>query len=544
MRPAQEPCDSSLTRRTRCLAAIALAAIGISLAAMVLIGLAGPSAAVPAFRSAAPWPPYFGHLSLSPVLVAFASWAAVLVGGAGVGAGLVAVGRGWRPRPRNVLIGAILAVVALALVPPVGSTDMLDYAIYGRIAALGHNPYVLTPARLKAMGDPVGAVAPIPWQHDPSVYGPLATLTEKVASLLGGASVARTLLWLKVWNGLAFLGIAIALDRLLRSDPRRRLRAHLLWSVNPLMLLAVMTGGHIDGLAAAFGLLGLLAFRRAEPGQPPVGQPPVGQPPVGQPTAGRAPGVGLRWAVVAGVLVGASIAVKAPFALFAVGLAWAGWRSVRTLAAAGLGLAVVLVPSYLLAGKQALLAVVNRGAAGVDLYQPWQLLYRTLNWHDPSHRIDVLAVIAAVVLAVLLLRRMPEGPPGLPAIRVTLALSLAWLVTSPQQRPWFDAMIFPLLAVMPATQLDWIALVRAVVAGAAELPGVLFYTALRPHWLAETNDILARGLTPLILLAATVWLIWLCVNRRWADGLGRAGPGADQPRSDVAVVPGGTSPLP
>ena len=530
MRPAQEPCDSSLTRRTRCLAAIALAAIGISLAAMVLIGLAGPSAAVPGFRSAAPWPPYFGHLSLSPVLVAFASWAAVLVGGAGVGAGLVAVGRGWRPRPRNVIIGAILAVVALALVPPIGSTDMLDYAIYGRIAALGHSPYVMTPFRLKAMGDPVGAVAPIPWQHDPSVYGPLATVTEKVASLLGGASVARTLLWLKIWNALAFLGIAIALDRLLRSDPRRRMRAHLLWSVNPLMLLAVMTGGHIDGLAAAFGLLGLLAFWRAAPGQPTAGQP----------TVRRAPGVGLRWAVVAGVLVGASVAVKAPFALFAVGLAWAGWRSVRTLAAAALGLAVVLVPSYLLAGKQALLAVVNRGAAGVDLYQPWQLLYRTLNWHDPSHRIDVLAVIAAVALAVLLLRRMPEGPPGLPAIRVTLALSLAWLVTSPQQRPWFDAMIFPLLAVMPATQLDWIALLRAGVASAAELPGVLFYTALRPHWLAETNDILARGLTPLILLAATVWLIWLCVNRRWTDGLGRAGPGADQPRSDVAVVPGGT----
>jgi hypothetical protein len=334
-----------------------VAAIGISIAAMVLIGLAGPSAAVPAFRSAAPWPPYFGHLSLSPVLVAFASWAAVLVGGAGVGAGLVAAARGWRPRPRNVIIGAILAVVALALVPPVGSTDMLDYAIYGRIAALGHSPYVMTPFRLKAMGDPVGAVAPIPWQHDPSVYGPLATVTEKAASLLGGASVARTLLWLKVWNGLAFLGIAIALDRLLRSDPRRRLRAHLLWSVNPLMLLAVMTGGHIDGLAAAFGLLGLLAFRRADSARQPsagqasadqasAGQASADQPSAGQASADREPGVGLRWAVLAGVLVGAAVAVKAPFALFAIGLAWAGWRSVRTLAAAGLGLAVVLVPSY------------------------------------------------------------------------------------------------------------------------------------------------------------------------------------------------------
>jgi hypothetical protein len=304
------------------------------------------------------------------------------------------------------------------------------------------------------------------------------------------------------------------------------------------MLLAVMTGGHIDGLAAVFGLLGLLAFRRGDS----AAQPSAAQPSAAQPSAGR-PGVDLRWAAAAGVLVGVSVAVKAPFALFAVGLAWAGWRSVRTLAAAGLGLAAVLVPSYLLAGRPALLAVVNRGAAGVDLYQPWQLLYRTLDWHDPSHRIDVLAVIAAVILAVLLLRRMPEGPPGLPAIRVTLALSLAWLVTSPQQRPWFDAMIFPLLAVMPATRLDWVALLRAVAASAAELPGVLYYTALRPHWLAETADILSRGLTPLILVAATVWLIWLCVNRRWTGGHGRAGPGAGQSQPDVAVAPGGTTPL-
>jgi hypothetical protein len=506
MQLAHEPSDPSAARPTPWLGRGALAAIGVSVAAMVLVGVAGPSAAVPPFRSAAPWPPYCGHISMSPVLVSFVTWAAVIIGGAGLGAGLVAVGRGWRPRPRYLIIGAVVAVVALTLVPPVGSTDMLDYVIYGRIAALGHSPYVMTPFQLKRLGDPVGAVAPVTWEHDPSVYGPLATLTEKWASQLAGASVARTLLWLKVWNALAYLAIVVALDRLLRSDAQRRLRAHLLWSLNPLMLLAVMTGGHIDGLAAAFGVIGLLAFRRAD----------------------------IRSGLVAGVLVGAAVAVKAPFALFAVGLAWAGLRSARTLAAIGVGLAAVLLPSYLVAGKPAVLAAIDRGAAGVDLYQPWQLMYRTLHWHGPSHRIDALAVVAALALAALLLWRLPEGPPALPAIRVTLALSLAWLVTSPQQRPWFDAMIFPLLAVMPATQLDWIALLRAVVASVAELPGVLYYTALRPHWLAETADIIDRGLTPLILLVLTIWLIWLCVNRRWDAGPGSAGPQAGQPLPDVA----------
>ena len=390
-----------------------------------------------------------------------------------------------------------MAVVALTLVPPIGSTDMLDYAVYGRIAALGHSPYLMSPASLRQSGDPIGAIAPVPWEHDPSVYGPLATVTEKAASELGGTSAGLTLFWLKVWSGLAYLAIVAVLDRLLRSEAGRRARAHLLWSVNPLMLLAVMAGGHVDGLAAAAGLAGVLALRRMD----------------------------VRSGLLAGVLVGAAVAVKAPFALFGVGLACAAYRSPRVLAALGVGAAAVLVPSYLLVGgRPALVAQVKRGDAGVDLYEPWQLLYRFLDWHHPSQRADLLGLAAAVLLAALLLWRLPEGPPGLPAIRPSLALSLAWLVTSPQQRPWFDAMIFPLLAVMPATRLDWIALARAVAGSVAELPGVTYYTLLRPHWLKLADDAVARDLVPLALLATTVALCWLCVTRRWVPGWPSGGP--------------------
>ncbi len=516
MRPVHEPRELAAPQAARRLARAALAAIGVSVALMVLIGLAGPSAAVPVFPSGSGWPPYFGHLAPSSIGVSFLTWLMVIIGGAGLGAGLVAVRRGWRPRPRHLITGSVVAVVALTLVPPVGSTDMMDYAAYGRIAALGHSPYVMTPAQLRLSGDPVGAVAPVPWERDPSVYGPLATVTEKAASELAGNSPARTLFWLKVWAGLAYLAIVAALDRLLRADAARRARAHLLWSVNPLMLLAVMAGGHVDGLAAAAGVAGLLAFRRPD----------------------------VRSGLVAGLLIGAAVAVKAPFALFGLGLAWAALRSPRVLAALGLGAAAVLVPSYLLAGHRALLAVVQRGDAGTDLYEPWQLLYRALSWPDPSRRIDELAVVAAVLLAAFLLWRLPGGPPGLPAIRPSLALSLAWLVASPQQRPWYDAMIFPLLAVMPATRLDWIALARAVAAGVAELPGVIYYAFLRPHWLSAVNDFLARGLAPPALLATSAALIWLCVTRRWVPGGSAAGPaaGTGPPLAQVTGAAPGRSP--
>src|ERR1700735_3621369 len=106
----------------------ALAAIGVSIALMVAVGVAGPSAAEPGFRAASGWPPYRAQMSPSPVLVSFAVWLAVIIGGAGVAAGLVAVRRGWRPRPRNLIIGSLLAVVALMLLPPIGSPRSLGYA--------------------------------------------------------------------------------------------------------------------------------------------------------------------------------------------------------------------------------------------------------------------------------------------------------------------------------------------------------------------------------------------------------------------------------
>lgn len=55
------------------------------------------------------------------------------------------------------------------------------------------------------------------------------------------------------------------LDRLVRSDGARRVRVHLLWSLNPLMLFFLMADGHNDALAAALGALALLTFRSMNP---------------------------------------------------------------------------------------------------------------------------------------------------------------------------------------------------------------------------------------------------------------------------------------
>jgi hypothetical protein len=514
--------------RTRLLARSAVAALALSVALMAAVGLLGPSAAVPRFPAAAPWPPYFAVARPSELVVALLTWIAVAVGGLGLAAGLLAVRDGWRPSPRRLAAGGALAVVALVLTPPTGSTDMMDYAAYGRIAVLGHSPYRMTPGQLRSSGDPVGAVVPPAWRHVPSVYGPLATASEAAAAALAGPSPARTVFWLKAWNGLAYLAVALALDRLLRRDRAGRARAHLLWTVNPLMLLAVMGGGHIDGLAAAAGFLGLLCLRPAAalapaPALAAIPDPdplPGDPPPAASPEpAPRRPGLarGLGRGLAAGVLIGAAIAIKAPFALYLVGLGWAARRSPRTLAAAAVGVLAVLLPSYLVAGRAAVSAVASRATGTPDLYQPWQLLSRALGVHQVTAFDDTAGLVATAILAAILLWRLPAGPAALPFARPALAVCLAWLVCSPQQRPWYDAMIFPLVALLPATRLDWLVLARGVAAALAELPGVRFYTSLRPDWLSRLADGLGRGIVPAALVIVALALVWLCVTGRWGS---------------------------
>jgi hypothetical protein len=465
----------------------ALAAIGSSVALMVVTGLQRPSAAERAFPAAPPWPPWSAGTHFPADLVALCLWASALLGGTGVSLGLLAVRHGWRPRPRPMIAGSLLAVIALMVIGPIGSGDMLDYAGYGRIAALGHSPYLMTVYQLRKSGDPVGAVAPRIFQHDPSVYGPLATASEWAASKLAGDSAARTVFWLKLWNALAYLAIVLCLDRFLRGDAAQRARAHLLWSVNPLMLLAVMAGGHIDGLAAALGIAALIALRRPD----------------------------TRRALLAGALAGAAAAVKAEFLLFGFGLGWAVWRSPRMLAALGAGAAAVLVPSYLLAGPGAVSAVVNRADASPVFFAPWQLLTRLVHLSADAGQIDLAGVVAFALLAAILLWRLPAGPSVLPAVRPALAVTLAWLMVSPQQRPWYDAMLFPLVALMPATRLDWIVIFRGVAGAIAELPGVLYYLSLRPGWLSRTGEILSLRVVPASLTLAVAGLLALCVTGRW-----------------------------
>lgn len=137
---------------------VALALIIAGLAAFAVVMMLGPSAAVPGIDSAGPI--FWLDARPSAGLVIALERLGALCGALGTITGLVAVKGGWRPAPRLLTGIGATTVLAFVFLPPAGSTDVLNYASYGRIAALGHSPYVMTPQQLQDSGDPVGQLTP------------------------------------------------------------------------------------------------------------------------------------------------------------------------------------------------------------------------------------------------------------------------------------------------------------------------------------------------------------------------------------------------
>ncbi len=393
---------------------------GLSVAATFTVAVAGPSVMEPVLPGRPGQPPWAFDLRLSPYLAVGLTTLGLAAGAAGLALVLRAMKGGWSVSARTVLLAGIVAAAVLTLVPPFGSSDPLSYAAYGRMVATGHNPYLTTPAQLAAHGDPV-ARAVQDWFTQPSVYGPLASGIQGLASLIGGTSARLTVFVLGLANLLAFVVTAILLYRM-SDGPQARLRAMLLWTANPLLLQVLVAGGHVDTqqIACCVAAVAVL-HRRVSPER----------------------------AALAGALAGLGFAVKVSAALVVVGLAlfllrrqgdagappaWtprriadpSGRQPPRPLASArvfafapGLaalgsllaGFAVVAGASVAIGGS-AMLTVTSRASDMVSIGSPWRII-RTGLQHTVGHAsaADIVkygAILLALVLATLMLRANPD----------------------------------------------------------------------------------------------------------------------------------------
>jgi hypothetical protein len=482
------------------LAWISAACISVSLLIMIGASAAGPSIVVPAMAHTPGGPPWWGQLNL-PGWFLYVMWGTAVVAAVGVGTGLAAVARGARPPVKPLLAASFIAVAALTVLPPAGSTDAQSYAIDGSMVVMGRSPYVDTPAEMAQIGDKFAVNSPSTWRNSLSDYGPLATAEEWLSAEFGGWSMAAVTFWLKLWVSLAFVAVTILLDRVLRSDPARRLRAHLLWSLNPLVLWEIVAAGHVDGIAVAFGLAGLVVLAFPPPGVRPS----------------------LWRCASAGALIGLAADVKITFLAFGIGAVWALRRSVSGLAALAAGAVAVLVPSYVAFGMAAVNVLSDRSSQ-VTWDNLYQVIYRPIESirfgvNSAPPQLSAIALVLVVAVAVLAFVRMPDRVPGLPAVTPALAVSIAWIFFWPFQRPWYDVMIIALLALYQGSRLDWVVLARLCFAAISymEVSPASVFSVLQHVQLFE-----GEWITSFARLLAAIALVWMCLTRRWGF---RAEPG-------------------
>jgi hypothetical protein len=147
--------------------------------------------------------------------------------------------------------------------------------------------------------------------------------------------------------------------------------------------------------------------------------------------------------------------------------------------------------------------------------------------------VTLLAIALFLVLAALLLWRMPPGDPLRPALRPALALAVAWLFIWPYQLPWYEAIVICVLVLYPASRLDWLVLGRLTAATMSNMPGNPWLIHIPV--LGTIDNLVIFRVTPLVLLAAVIGVVGLAVSGRW--GLRRPPVIAQAPSAISSATP-------
>jgi hypothetical protein len=167
----------------------------------------------------------------------------------------------WRRWGVRALLGiAGLWALPLLATGPMGSLDVQSYAAVGRLAALGLDPYRATPGVLT--DGFVAAVDPM-WRWTPTPYGPLQVALLRGLVLVAGHQVGVAVLLIRL---AAVLGAACAIWFTLRASCRAdRVAVLLVTALNPVLVVHVVSGAHLDVLIGALAVIGVGLSRSGHP---------------------------------------------------------------------------------------------------------------------------------------------------------------------------------------------------------------------------------------------------------------------------------------
>ena len=354
---------------------------------------------------------------------------------------------GWKPSPRKVYAVAAGVIAVLVNITPVGSADIASYASYGRLTALGMNPYVAGPADLPGGNvqptlhnllpiphNPYTAIVNPMWRHTPSVYGPIATWVQTLAAFVGGSRPWLTIWVLMIMTAMAFLATGYVLMRTAENP----VRATLMWVANPLLIVELVMGGHLDAFLALAAIGAIVLSRRVK-------------------TA--------RDDLLVGLLVGIAGGIKINAAFVALGIAipllhdrdWP--RLLRTMSVAGVTTGALYFFSW------GFSALKPEGAASKMIISPtiWRLLVVWSQQINP-HSVPMLTTIIGfawepvmLLLAWYLYNRLSPDVPTV--VAATCALTFAWTIAASWSLPWYASIAWVTLALLPRNSLTrWLTL--------------------------------------------------------------------------------------
>jgi hypothetical protein len=422
----------------------------VTLSALGLIGVAFVGLCATAPQSSAATPPVLlpltdvarnlGTPHLPDALADGIMYLSIALCCLGLAMMLWANSHGWTPSPRKVFGAAAATVAVLVNITPVGSGDVASYAAYGRIAALGHDPYTFTPVDLPGGAhNPYTAIVSPQWRATPSVYGPVATWTQLLAAHLGGGRAWATIWVLMIMAGVAFLATGYVLART-AANP---VRAALLWTANPILIVELVMAGHLDAFLALVAIIAIVLSRRR---------------------------ASVANDVLVGLMIGVAAGIKVTAAFVALGIAipllhdraWA--RLARTAAVAG---ATALGLYQFTWGISALgpLGSESKMVISPSVWRLVQVLVRYSFGTGAEHAVTTVFSFAwpplTLALAWYLYNRLSPDVPTV--VAGTCALIFAWIIVAPWSLPWYASIAWVTLALLPRNTLTrWLTLVTGI----------------------------------------------------------------------------------
>ena len=420
---------------------VALTLSGAGLLLGMIVGATAPNAETIPLRLPLSILPPLGHSEVNVVIASILLYTGNILACLGLAGMLWAHSQGWRPNPRHLLLASAAIFAVMVSLTPVGSSDTGSYAAYGRIAALGGNPYTTGPQAFLGPHNPYTQAVGTLWKTQPSVYGPFATVIQSFAASIGGPHVSVTVWALMILNGLVFIGVGFLLMKT-SDDP---VRATLFWTANPVLIQQLVSGGHLDTLVAAAAICAIQVSRRVM-------------------------GNWGHWGdVLTGVLLGLAIGVKANAALVALGLAWPLLRRHEWLRTARIAVVtlVAVALQYSPYGPAALKPLFG-GLQLATLPSPWRLFQLAAEGlgAGPSTVGTIMGLtwpIAMIIVAWLVYLRISSDQPR--EVVAPFALTYAWILVAPWVFAWYTGIAWVALTQVPRNRMTrWLTLVTVFLA--------------------------------------------------------------------------------